>query len=93
MLAAHRPEAVGKSEKIHFVDRAQYGGHCLLDNFVPKRSNAQRSLRAVCLRDINPPLRLRPVAARLNRIPECHNLGVEIILVIAPCNAINASRR
>jgi hypothetical protein len=56
-----RPEAVGESKEVDFIDGAQEFGDRALDDLVLHSRNAERSLSAICFRDIDTPHRLRSV--------------------------------
>src|ERR1700722_4605492 len=52
MLAAPRSESVGEPEEVFLEDCFENRRDCLLDDFVFQAQNAQRSFRAVSLRDV-----------------------------------------
>ena len=54
VLAAPRPEPIGKAKKVRLVDGLQNVHGRLLDDFVLQAQNIQGTLRAVRLRDVGP---------------------------------------
>src|ERR1700759_4087881 len=52
VLAAPRPESVGEPEEVFLVDCFENRRDRLLDDFVLQAQNAQRSFRAVSLRNV-----------------------------------------
>jgi len=52
VLAAPRPESVGEPEEVFLVDCFEDRRDSLLDDFVLQAQNAQRSFRAIGLRNV-----------------------------------------
>src|SRR4030088_1492943 len=65
VLAAPRPESVGAPEKVFLVDCFENRRDRLLDDFVLQAQNAQRSFRAISLRNVGTSGRTRSVTTRV----------------------------
>ena len=50
-----RPEPIRKALEVHLVNFIEDGHHCLLNNLVLQRRDAQRSLPPVGLRNVDSP--------------------------------------
>jgi hypothetical protein len=68
VLAAPRPESVGEPEEVFLVDCFEDRRDSLLDDFVLQAQNAQRSFRAISLRDVGPSGRTRSVTAPVHLV-------------------------
>jgi hypothetical protein len=77
-----RPKAVGEPEEVDFVDGAQRLGHRTLDDFVLQGRHAERTPPAICLRDVDTPNRLRPVASGVDPCAEVVEVGLQVLLVV-----------
>ena len=77
-----RLEAVGEPQEVDFIDGAQHLGYRTLDNLVLQGRHTERSLAAICFRDVYPPNRLRPVAAHVDPAAEILEVGLQLLLVI-----------
>ena len=88
-LAAPRPKSVAEAEKVRLVDRIQHLDGGALDDLVFQRGNTERSLPPVCLRDVHPPNRLRPVPPALQPSREVP----EVCPPVSPRSAATSPRR
>src|ERR1700676_5141459 len=68
VLAAPRPESVGEPEKVLLVDCFENRRDRLLDDFVLQAQNAQRSIRAISLRNVGTSGRTRSVTTPVHLI-------------------------
>jgi hypothetical protein len=66
VLAPPRPESVGEPEEVFLVDCFEDRRDRLLDDFVLQAQNAQRSFRAIGLRNVGTSGRTRSVLPRCN---------------------------
>ena len=93
VLAATSPKAVAETEKILLIDALQDPKHRLLDNFVLKRSDAQRSLPTVRLGDPDSTRRLSTVGSPVNSIMEVRNTDLQIPLIFEPGYTVDSNCR
>ena len=66
MRAAPWPEPVGEAEKVLLVDGVEHLDDGPLDDLVLQRGDAERPQPPVCLRDVRPARRPRPVGAAVH---------------------------
>ena len=82
VLAASRPEPVGKAQKIRLVDGFQHVHDGLLDDFVLQAQDVQRPLRAVRLRNIGPFGRACAVTAPVYPAVQVFQLLFEVLFLV-----------
>src|SRR5207247_1647222 len=68
VLAAPRPESVGEPEEVFLVDCFENRRDRLLDDFVLQAQNAQRSFRAISLRNVGTSGRTRSVTSPVHLV-------------------------
>jgi hypothetical protein len=93
MRVPPRPEAVGEPEEVGLVDGTQRLGHRALDDLVLQRGHAERSSPAICLRNVDAPYRLWPVAPGVDARAEVLEIGLQILLVLRHRHPIDSRAR
>ena len=86
------PEAVRARQKVRLVNRLQQHQDRPLRHLVFKRRNAERTLRAVRLRDVVASHRRRAVAARLDPVQEAFEIGLKVLFVVGSRHTVDARR-
>ena len=84
MLATPSAEAIGESEKVLFLDRAQHGDNRLLHDLVLQRCHAERSLPTIGFRDINPSRWLGAVRPGMDSLVQVFHPFEEDWLMLSP---------
>src|SRR5262245_30615752 len=93
MLAAPRPEPIGKPDEVLLVDRFQNCRNRLLDDLVLQTQNGKPPLRSVRLRDVCPSSWMGAVAALVYAIVQVRKFLFEVFSIGLPCHAVDARRR
>src|SRR5207248_10274834 len=93
MLAAPRPEPVGHSLKVCFVDRMQNACHGLLDDFVLQHRYAQPTLPPVAFPDVPSPGGLRSIRSPMHPIVEVPQAVLQSLCIPFPGHLVHACRR
>ena len=84
MLATPSAEAIGESEKVLFLDRAQHGDNRLLHDLVLQRCHSERSLPTIGFRDINPSRWLGAVRPGMDSLVQAFDPFEEDWLILSP---------
>ena len=92
MGGAARAEPVRAGQEIRLVHRLHQHHDRSLRNLVLERGNAERPQRAVRLRDGVPPDRRRVVASGLDPAQKVQQVGLQVLLVVRRCHAVDACR-
>ena len=92
VLTAPWPEPIREPEEILLVDRVENSDHGTLEDFILQSGYTQRSLSAIRLRYEPPPNRLRPVAAAMDPAMQILKIGLQVCLVVLPCQTIHPGR-
>src|SRR5262245_15656001 len=92
MLAAPRPEPIGKPDEVLLVDRFQNCRDRLLDDLVLQTQNGERPLGSVRLRDVCPSGRAGAVAALVYAIVQVRQFFLKVFSVGLPRHAIDTRR-
>src|SRR6266542_3710206 len=90
--AAPSPEPIREPEEVFLVDRAQHRSRGSLDDLVFEGRDRQRALAAVLLRNVAPPVRLRPVCSAFDPCVQVPDPSIEIPFVGLPYHAVHAGR-
>ncbi len=93
MLASPRPESVGESQKILFVNLIQDHHHGPLDDFVFQRRDAHRPLPPVGFGDVHPPGGLRPIRAPMHPAVQISQSLRQSGFILLPGHSIDSRRR
>src|SRR5262245_11809464 len=89
MLAAPRPEPIGKPDEVLLVDRFQNCRDRLLDDLVLQTQDGKRPLRSVRLRDVCPSGGTGAVAALVHAIVQVCQFLLEVFSIGPPRHAID----
>src|SRR5438128_3297002 len=89
MRAATRPEPIGETEEVLFVDRVQYLDDGTLDDLVLQRGNTERPLPPGRLPDVRSANGLCPVRPPLQPLREVLEVLFQSLAVVAPRLVIN----
>ena len=92
MRAAPWSEPVGEAPEIHLVDGVEHFDDGPLNDLVLQRGDAERSLPPVCLRDVNPTTRCRPVAPCLDPCVQILKVDLQVLPVIGPRHPVHSRR-
>src|SRR5207253_9423894 len=92
VLAAPRPESVGEPEEVFLVDCFENRRDRLLDDFVVQAQNAQRSFRAISLRNVGTSGRTRSVTSPVQLVVQVLLLLFYALSVALPRHAGDARR-
>ena len=92
MLAAPRSESVGEPEEIFLVDCFENRRDRLLDDLVLQAQNAQRSFRAISLRNVSSSGWMRSVTATVHLVVQFLQLLFEVLSVGLPRHAVDTRR-
>ena len=90
MRSASGPEPVREPEEVLLVDRVQHHNDCALDDLVFERSDRQRPLPPIRLRDVHPAGRLGPVGSTMNTTMQIREPGLQFCLVVTPRHTVHA---
>lgn len=93
MLPLTRAKPIRQSEKILFIDRFEHFHYRRLDDLVFLRGNTQRSLAAVCLRNVNPSNKFGSVSATVHFVVQGFQSLVNILFVLSPRYSIHPTGR
>ena len=92
MLATPRSESVGEPEEIFLVDCFENRRDRLLDDFVLQAQNAQRSFRAISLRNVSSSGWMRSVTATVHLVVQFLQLFFEVLSIGLPRHAVDTRR-
>ena len=92
VLAAPRPEPIGKPDEVLLVDRLQNRRDRLLDHLVLETQNGKRPLGSVRLRDVCPTSGAGAVATLVDAIVQFRQFLFEVFSVGLPRHAVDARR-
>src|SRR5713101_4920234 len=90
--AAPRPKPVRKALEVHLINLIENGHHCLLNDFVLQRCDAQRALPPVGLRYIDSSRGLCPVRTTVNPAVQIGKPTLQPGLILFPSHAIHPGR-
>ena len=90
MLSALRSEPIREPEEVFLVDRVQHRYHCPLDDLVLKCSDSKRALSTIWLRYIPSSRWQCPICSPLDSRMQIHEPGLEVCLVVLPCQPVYA---
>src|SRR5258708_7591922 len=93
MLASPRPEPIGHSLKVCFVDRIQNACHGLLDDFVLQHRYAQRTLPPVAFQDVHSPGGLRSIRSPMHPVVQVPYSVLHSFRILFPGHLVHACRR
>jgi hypothetical protein len=92
MCRPSRPEAERARQEVLLVDGLQHHDDRPLCHLVLEGRDAERSLRAIRFRDVDPAHRRSDIAAGLDALQEVQQLGLQVRLVIRRCHTVDAGR-
>jgi site-specific DNA recombinase len=93
MLAAPRPKPIREAPEVHLVDGVEHLDDRPLNDLVLQRSDPQRPLPTVRLRDVRTPRWRRPVAPRLHPLVQILQVDLQVLPVTGPGHPIHPWRR
>src|SRR5260370_41722818 len=93
VLAAPRPESVGEPEEVFLVDCFENRRDRLLNDFVLQAQNAQRSFRAISLRNVGTSGRTRSATAPVHLVVQVLSLLFQVLSRGLPRHAVDPALR
>jgi len=93
MLIAAGSKPIGEPQERLLIDRVEHVDHGLLRDLVLHTQNAERSLRAIRLVDVDTPSRLRPIPPRVQSRMQVLEVFFQVASVSLPRHSIDAGSR
>src|SRR4051812_49143032 len=90
MLTASRPETIGETPKILFINLIQDCDHSMLNDFILQRRDPQWPLPAIRLRDIHSPGWLRSIGAAVNPTVQISEPTFQSGFIFRPRDAVHS---
>jgi hypothetical protein len=89
MRAAPRSEPVREPDEVLLIYGVEHLDDSPLDDLVLQRGDTERPEPPVCLRDVHPPRRLRPVGTTVGTAEQVFEVGSQALPVGVPSHLVN----
>ena len=87
-----RPEAKRAGQEVLLVDRLQHHDDRPLRHLVLKGRDAERPIRSIRLRNVDPAHRRGDIAAGLDALQQVQKIGLKVRFVVGRCHSVDAGR-